>query len=102
MFYNRAMEVDVKKIKGLKEEFAKIDSKEEESLYITQNGSIKYVLLPVETYDCLNKEEDGPSATIKILNPMNPNLSYEEYEEVRRQVLEVLDKTFKPKPEKLN
>ena len=33
---------------------------------------------------------------------MNPNLSYEEYEEVRRQVLEVLDKTFKPKPEKLN
>lgn len=96
------MEVDVKKIKGLKEEFTKIDSKEEESLYITENGSIKYVLLPIETYDALNNEDENPSATIKILNPMNPNLSYEEYEEVRRQVLEVLDKTFKPKPEKLN
>ncbi len=97
------MEIDVKKIKGLKEEFSKIDSKEEDALYITDNGSVKYVLLPVELYDSLKAlEDEGPSATIKILNPMNPNLSYEEYEEVRRQVLEVLDKTFKPKPEKLN
>lgn len=97
------MEIDVKKIKGLKEELSKLDSKEEESLYITENGSIKYVLLPVEIYDSLKSlEDEGPSATIKILNPTNPNLSYEEYEEVRRQVLEVLDKTFKPKPEKLN
>ncbi len=96
------MEIDVKKIKGLKEGLSKIDNKEEESLYITENGSIKYILLPIEEYDMLANQDENPSATIKILNPMNANLSYEEYEEIRKQVLDVLDKTFKPKPEKLN
>ena len=99
MFYNGAMEIDVKKIKGLDEGFDVLDSNEDDTVYITEDGSVKYVMLTSEEYDLL--VEKMPSASIRVLNPMG-DITYDEYEEIKRQVLEALDKTFKPKPEKLN
>ena len=78
-----------------------IDNKNEEVIYLTENGSIKYALLPIETYD-LFVSKQLPSTAIKFINPGNNEVSYDEYEEIKKQVLEALDKTFKPKPEKLN
>ena len=99
MFYNGAMEIDVKKIKGLDEGFDVLDSNEDDAVYITEDGNVKYVMLTSEEYDSL--VEKMPSASIRVLNPMG-DITYDEYEEIKRQVLEALDKTFKPKPEKLN
>lgn len=94
------MEIDIKKIKGLSKGFKALDKGNEEVVFLTEDGSIKYALLTSADYDELVSKEMG--ASIKILNPLGGDITYDEYEEIKKQVLEALDKTFKPKPEKLN
>ncbi len=100
------MEIDIKKLKNIKNELDSLS--EEEVLLINENGSAKYALLPIETYDALmentNSENEGSvyNPVIKILSSGGLELSYDEYEKVKKQIMEAFDKTFKPRPEKLN
>ena len=50
------------------------------------------------------EEIEGKFSTpsIKVFSPNNMELSYDEYEAVKKRILEAFDKTFKPKREKLN
>ncbi len=92
-----SMEIDIKKLDAIKDELDSLD--ENDVLYINENGNSKYVLLPIESYDVL---ENKNSANVKIVTPFNGELTYDEYEAIKKQVLDILDKTFKPKREKLN
>ena len=51
-----------------------------------------------------NSENEGSvyNPVIKILSSGGLELSYDEYEKVKKQIMEAFDKTFKPRPEKLN
>ena len=100
------MEIDIKKLENIKTELDSLDK--EDVLFINENGSAKYAILPIETYDAfadeVEEENNAPffNPSIKILTPGRAELSYDEYEMIKKQILDAFDKTFKPKPEKLN
>ena len=100
------MEIDIKKLENIKTELDSLDK--EDVLFINENGSAKYAILPIETYDAftedVEEENNAPffNPSIRIFSPGNSNLSYDEYEMIKKQILDAFDKTFKPKPEKLN
>ena len=53
----------------------------------------------------LNEDEKNIDNNIKIIsngNVINDNLSFEQYEFIKKQINQVIEKTLKPKPEKLN
>lgn len=99
------MEIDIKKLENIKTELDSLNK--EDVLFINENGSAKYAILPIETYDAFNDEVDEKNVpffnpSIRILSPGNTELSYDEYEMIKKQIMDAFDKTFKPKPEKLN
>lgn len=98
------MEIDIKKLDGIKNELASLDK--DDTLYIMENGSAKYALLPIDIYDALMEEDENEfnlsSPSIKVIAPGNIELSYDEYEAVKKRIIDAFDKTFKPKREKLN
>lgn len=105
------MEVDIKKLKAIKEELDALDEKDP-VLYVSENGNAKYALMPIELLDEIEDilhpfddedgQSDGNSASIKVISSNPFELSYDEYEEIKDAILKAFDKTFKPKPEKLN
>lgn len=98
------MNIDIKKLKNIKEELSSLS--EDDVLFVEEKGISKYVLMPIELYDeveglvKLSQEISKPD--VKIISNNDIELSYEEYEQIKSQVIEAIDKTFKPKPEKLN
>ena len=100
------MEIDVTEYKEFKELLSLIS--EDDPLFIKDEGTTKYVILPINTYD---KVEDILQAVNGVITPeirvISPNdeqvqLSYEEYERVKAMIMDAVEKTFKPKAEKLN
>ncbi len=98
------MEIDIKKLDSIKKELESLDK--DDTLYITENGSAKYALMPIDVYDALMEEEQEDFnlalPSIKVVGPSNIELSYDEYEAVKKRIIDAFDKTFKPKREKLN
>lgn len=100
------MNIDINKLEVIKDDLA--DLKNDQVLYIDENGKTKFVIMPVESYD--NAEETlakydyftnlGPK--IKVIGLDNIELSYDEYETIRAGILEAVDKALKPKAEKMN
>lgn len=103
------MEIDIKKLKAIKEDLDNL-GEDDPVLYVSDKGDAKYVLMPIELFDEIEEilnpyvEEDNPSdsASIKVISSNPFELSYDEYEQIKEQILKAFDKTFKPKPEKLN
>ena len=67
--------------------------------------------MPIAYFDKLDvyrelQESDGPlcNAQVKIMgaNGVVDELSFDDYEKIRSQLLEIFDKSFKPKSDKLN
>ena len=100
--YNINMNIDIKKLKDIKEELEKLDK---DVAFIDEDGVSKFVILPIEQYefveDILQASKDG-RGSIRVINANNLELTYDEYESVKKQLDEIIEKTFKPKPEKLN
>ena len=98
------MNIDIKELESIKDKLEGLS--EDEVLFVDENGSTKYVILPINQFDSLEetfKEEQGSlTPAIKIINGDGFELSYDEYETVKKQLNEIFEKTFKPKPEKLN
>lgn len=98
--------IDIKELKEIKEELECMD----EQIFICENKEPKYVIVPIDEYDDLasckelidGKLDTMPNEGVKIITNSNSKLSYEEYEKIRKQLVDVFDATFKPKPEKLN
>lgn len=98
------MKIDINELANLKEKL--YDLKDEEVLEIYDEGEKSFVVL---NYDFFKQIEDL-SIMIAETNAMKENmqpienleLTYEEFENVKEQVIDALEKTFLPKPDKLN
>lgn len=99
------MNIDIKKLDVIRAELD--DLKENQVLYIDEDGKTKYAIMPVEAYDkaegVLEMFDDfsGDAPKVKVIGP-DTELTYEEYERIKSGIMEAVEKTFKPKPEKLN
>ena len=99
--------IDIDEIKNIKTE---LEDLEDEILYITENNQNKYVVLPVKlieeaqsAFNVFDNTNDlSKNTQIRVINANNFELTYDEYESVKEQIMDAFEKTFKPKPEKLN
>ena len=98
------MKIDINELANLKEDL--YDLKDDEVLEIYENGERSFVILNAQFF----KQIEDLSIMIAESNAMRENmqpienleLTYEEFENVKEQVIDALEKTFLPKPEKLN
>lgn len=100
------MNIDIRKIENIKAELD--DLKENDVLYIDENGDTKYAIIPVELYDKFEElsafldEMNKATPQVKVIGPEQEEMTYEEYERVKNLILEAVEKAFKPSAEKLN
>ena len=70
-----------------------------------ENGETKYAIISIDTYDkvedLLRAMNGDIGASVKVIGGDN-DLSYEEYERIKSMIMDAVEKTFKPKAEKLN
>ena len=100
------LKIDINEIKNIKDELDTLD--EDEVAFVEDNNETKYVIMPVSQYDeiesfrCFLDEGQMPNSNVKIITNASYDLTYDEYEKIRKQLIEVIDKTLKPNPEKFN
>lgn len=99
------MNIDLNRIENIKEELESLN--EGDVLYVNEDKQTKYVIIPIEMYEevedmlmIMNQPLDNPQ--VKIVNSGDFELSYDEYERIKNQIMEIVEKTLMPKPEKLN
>ena len=99
------MNIDINKLNEIKAELEEMH--ENDALFIDEDGKTKYAIMPIERFDraeeLLEMLDDMNSVKpeIKVIGS-NEDITYEEYERIKASIIEVIDKTFKPKAEKLN
>ncbi len=98
------MNINIKEIEQIKDELHSM--KENDVLFIDEEGKARYAILPIELYDSMEDLMmmlNSPDAmTVKIASSQDLDLSYDEYERIKKQIMDAVEKTFMPKPEKLN
>lgn len=97
------MNIDIGKLSEIKEELESL--KEDDVLFVNDNNSAKYVIAPIQLYDRIEDllhSYDFYSPQVKVVNSDDFELSYDEYERIKNQIMELVEKTLMPKPEKLN
>lgn len=100
------MNIDIKKIENIKDELA--DLKENQVLFIEDNGEVRYAVMPIESYDKVEGILEMKEALkfnapeIKVIGNNDGEITFEEYEIIKSAINEAIDRTFKPKAEKLN
>ena len=100
------LKIDINEIKNIKDELDTLD--EDEVAFVEDNNETKYVIMPVSQYDEIESfrsfldEGQMPNSNVKIITNASYDLTYDEYEKIRKQLIEVIDKTLKPNPEKFN
>ena len=99
------MSIDINRINDIREELEALG--ERDVLFVNEDGKARYVLMPVEMYDSLEELSvllDSPvmNPQVKVVSPDDFELSYDEYERIKNQIMEIVEKTLMPKPEKLN
>ena len=99
------MSIDINRISDIRDELEALG--ERDVLFVNEDGKARYVLMPVEMYDSLEELNvllDSPvmNPQVKIVGPDDFELSYDEYERIKNQIMEIVEKTLMPKPEKLN
>ena len=95
--------VDIKELENIKDKLESLE--EDDILFVDDDGETRYVLMPVEHYDYIEEvvsQTQNMMPRIKIINSEDFELTYDEYEAVKKQLNDMIEKTFKPKPEKLN
>ena len=93
--------IDLERIKDIQEELE--DLEESDVLFVEENGVQKYAIMNIDFYDMIEEIVlllQAPQ--INIAKPDNLELSYDEYERVKNQIMDMVEKTLMPKPEKLN
>ena len=97
------MSINIDELANIKDLLSTLD--DESVLYVEEDGENKYVIMTSSFYEGVAEVaealKNGAATAIKVAMP-SFDLSYEDYENIKRQVDEALDKAFRPKPEKLN
>ena len=99
------MNVDIKELSQISDRLEALEK--DEVLYVNREGMREYVIMPIEYYESiedvlalLNSPMTG--AQVRIADPGDLELSYDEYERIKNQIMEAVEKTWRPKAEKLN
>jgi len=95
--------VDLEKLKEIQEELDELQDGDVISV-IDENNEMKFAIVNQEYFSMFQNLAD------MVLNPPKvnvnqlgiANLSYEEYENIKEQVLDALERYLMPKPENLN
>lgn len=103
--YNLNMNVDIKKVKNIREELESLE--EDDVLFIEEEGVSKYVVMPIEDYEDYEQimnlfNDNSNKPLIKVAGPKDIDITYEQYEDIKKQIMDAVDQAFKPNPEKLN
>lgn len=102
------MNIDIKDLELIRDDLEKLA--DDDLIMINDQGEPRFVIMPVAAFEGLEQFAQllssppvkSGSPTISIVGPNKLELSYDEYEQVRKQILDVFDKTFKPDPGKLS
>ena len=99
------MDIDVKDLKEIQYELDSL--KDDEILYVNEDGENRYVILKAAFFEQIRDlaamiAEHNKMVEMNWQPVENVELTYEEYETVKEQIIDALEKTFMPKPEKLN
>ena len=96
--------IDINKLDELKDELAFLA--QDDVLFIEEDGQERFAIVPIELFnsvedflDLLNEAATGPVVRV---DSSSLDLSYDEYERIKNQIMEMVEKTLMPKPEKLN
>ena len=107
MEYNYFMNIDIKELENIKQDLSEL--KDRDVLYIDENGVTKYAIMNIDAYDeasellsLFEENKRNMSANVKVIGANNEDITYEEYERIKALIMEAVEKTFKPKAEKLN
>ncbi|MBQ1507911.1 MAG: hypothetical protein IIZ47_00680 [Erysipelotrichaceae bacterium] len=97
------MEINWKELEDLKDELEILG--DDEVLSILKDGEERFVVLTKAHFDEIRDLavmiEEARKNPIQVF-PEDFEISYEEYEAVKEQIIDALEKTLLPKPEKLN
>ncbi len=98
------MNIDIKRIEEIRDDLEAMG--QNDVLFIEEDGKTRYAVLPIEVFDqvedVLSMLNAPAEASVKIATSRDIDLTYDEYERIKDQILEAIEKTFMPKPEKLN
>jgi len=93
--------IDLERIKGIEEELENLE--DTEVLFVEENGMQKYAIMNIHFYDMIEEVVTMlQTPQVNIAKPEDFELSYDEYERVKNQIMDIVEKTLMPKPEKLN
>ena len=93
--------IELERIKDIEEELENLE--ETEVLFVEENGVEKYAIMNIHYYDMIEEVAAMLQAPqVNIARPEDFELSYDEYERVKNQIMDIVEKTLMPKPEKLN
>lgn len=95
--------VDLEKLKEIQEELDELKDGDVISV-IDENNEMKFAIVNQEYYNMFENLADMVLNPPKVnINQLGiANLSYEEYENIKEQVLDALERYLMPKPENLN
>ena len=98
------MLIDLNKLELLQDE---LDCLEEgDFVFLSENGQKKYAVIPMEMFEVLEDItatfDDLYSSPVVKVDGDALDLSYDEYERIKQQIIDAVEKTLMPKPEKLN
>ncbi len=96
--------IDINRLDELKDELEFLE--QDDVLFIEDGGQERFAVVPIELFNSvedflqlLNEASAGPVVRV---DSANLDLSYDEYERIKNQIMEMVEKTLMPKPEKLN
>ena len=101
--------IKIDRLKNIAEELENLG--EDDVLFVDDDNKTCYAIMPIAYFDKLDvyrelQENEGSlcNAQVKIMggNGIVEELSFDDYEKIRSQLLEIFDKSFKPKSDKLN
>ncbi len=95
--------VDINEIINVKDKLKNMDTND--AVLVEEEGITRYAIIPIEAYELLEQINSmtlpQPGQNVVIAGDIE-ELTYEEYERIKSAVLETLEKSLKPKAEKLN
>lgn len=100
------LKIDINELKNIKDDLKSLD--DDEVAFIEEENETKFVIMPAGQYDELESfrsfldEGRVKTSNVKIITNATNELTYDEYEKIKKQLIEVIDKTLKPNPEKFN
>lgn len=99
------MNIDIENISELKQRLHELEA--DDVLFIDEDGMTTFAVLPIDQYDEVEEllnmlSPNGYATQVKVAGADSIELTYDEYERIKNQIMETVEKTLCPKPEKLN